>query len=612
MKKMSFVLLLLPVFAGSSNAQQPSPDWQINQGVQGRSMIPVPSENRTVAQAAGKTFPLDSRNNSSNANFRANPAGVPIGNLPPLSNTNTPARVVNAADYGAICNGSHNDTAAIQAALNTHNAFNLGLGLVNLVVQIPQGTCQITAPLLMGLHGSIVGQGESSKLWANYAAWVGTDYNLIEVSISSATPSQESVAERKLSNFTMLGSGNSAIATATAIEIKNTANVYNPTTHAIPYFLVENLQINGFDTGIEAQDLVASKIDNVGISQVRRGIVFNGDVVNVQVVNNQIQYASWSGTSNHSVSIGFFMLANSKYGAGCGTSIYCAPQGITFSGNKVVAFDYAVYDNQTISSSIDHNTLDYIGGGPAGTGAGVAFDANGVGGGIWVTENYFALNKNNAYGVYSAAVADKGLWVRDNYFVSYVTPVTSIGIAMAGSGTSYQNHITGNLFLNLAEGVALKQSLVDSEISENTGSSLIKHMIDLSGSSSLVHTGTSLNNNKSTDSLAVINEGTASGFVLGYNRSRTQLTGSFSAMGAGCAITPGAAGNSCSATITNQITFPDTRYIVTGCAVTGAATHNYVSTVAPITLGTQFVVTETASDATGAGGGTIACSVIHQ
>jgi hypothetical protein len=118
-------------------------------------------------------------------------------------------------------------------------------------------------------------------------------------------------------------------------------------------------------------------------------------------------------------------------------------------------------------------------------------------------------------------------------------------------------------------------------------------------------------NNKDGDSIPVVNEGTASGFVIGYNVSTTQLTGTFVATGTGCTYAAGI-GNNCAVTMTNPFAFADTNYKVSGCTVTGGTGLNGVTQAAAPSQGNIFPVYEVGLNTAGAGGGTIYCTVVHQ
>ena len=560
--------------------------------------------------------------------FSSNPSGIRIDDRRPWGATYvsgwkrwnlSPPQVVNVKDFGAVCNGLNDDTAAINAALAATFAWNTNLlANENLDVELPQGTCQITSPLKMGIHGSLTGQGDASKLWANYAAWKGSDHNAIEITATAALPGSQSIAERKLSDFTIFGSNNATIPDTTAIVIRNTANVYSPTEYAISAMSLDHIHIDAFDTGILAEDFKDSVIESVTISNVRRGIALDGQVLDVQISHGTIQIGSWGATSTHTSTTGLSIELNHKYGAGCGSKQYCAPQDIVVHDSTIIAFDNLIYDQQCVQLDIHDNALDSASRGPVGNGgSGVLIGPLGIAGGLWIKNNWIGVNGANAYGVQSTGIQGNGLWIEDNYFFPYIAPTTSSGIALTGASFVAGVHIVGNTFgqqngIGFEQDIDVKQPVVYSEIRNNFGIYTGQYMINLSGLNGLTHTNLVVDGNTDSDRIPVIhNDGTATGYTTGINRSPVQVTGTYVASGAGCSITAGAVGNSCSATIHNPVAFPDAYYQVTGCSVVGATDHVIVSTVAAPNSGATFAVAEVAMDATATGGGTINCTVVH-
>ena len=69
--------------------------------------------------------------------------------------------VANVLDFGAIGNGTTDDTAAIQAAINS-------LSVTGGVVYLPTNTYKITAPLTNTKSGvSLVGDGSAATIISN-------------------------------------------------------------------------------------------------------------------------------------------------------------------------------------------------------------------------------------------------------------------------------------------------------------------------------------------------------------------------------------------------------------------------------------------------------------
>src|ERR1700678_732724 len=193
-----------------------------------------------------------------------------LAQVPPVS-ASQPAAKVSARAYGAQCTGQGDDTAAIQAALDVQSAFNVAvLKNVNVDVELPQGTCVLSAPLRMGLYGSLVGQNDATTILAHYDRWQSKDYAAIDVAITGPIPSGEAVGQRRISNLRLLGANNSKIAHSVGIHIHNTVPKYE-LQYQVSYFNLADLFISGFDTGIEAEDWESSSIDNVNITAVRQG-----------------------------------------------------------------------------------------------------------------------------------------------------------------------------------------------------------------------------------------------------------------------------------------------------------------------------------------------------
>jgi hypothetical protein len=610
----------------SNGTQTPNADVLSNQYVVGQGSFSTIQSAISAAGASGSAvIPPDYAGRDF---FSSNPSGIRIDDRRPWGATYvagfkrwnlSPPQVVNVKDFGAVCNGLNDDTAAINAALAATFAWNTNLlANENLDVELPQGTCQITAPLKMGIHGSLTGQGDASKLWANYAAWRGSDHNAIEITATAALPGSQSIAERKLSDFTIFGSNNATIPDTTAIVIQNTANVYSPTEYAISAMSLDHIHIAAFDTGILAEDFKDSVIESVTISNVRRGIALDGQVLDVQISHGTIQIGSWGATSTHTSTTGLSIEVNHKYGAGCGNNQYCAPQDIVVHDSTIIAFDNLIYDQQCVQLDIHDNALDSASRGPVGNGgSGVLIGPLGIAGGLWIKNNWIGVNGANAYGVQSTGIQGNGLWIEDNYFFPYIAPTTSSGIALTGASFVAGVHIVGNTFgqqngIGFEQDIDLKQPVVYSEIRNNFGIYTGQYMINLSGLNGLTHTNLIVDGNSDSDRIPVIhNDGSATGYTTGINKSPVQVTGTYVASGSGCSITAGALGNSCSATVHNRVAFPDANYQVTGCAVVGASDHVVVSTVAAPSNGAAFSVAEIALNATATGGGTINCTVVH-
>lgn len=164
-------------------------------------------------------------------------------------NPHSPVRYVYAADYGAVCKGiasGIDDTTAINAALNTPYAYTQANGAyTDTVVVLPQGSCVISAPLNLGWHGSLVGQGsDSTYIVANYASWVGPTYNAISIVVSGAQAGGGSQGQRRISDFSLTGIYGTTIPNyTTGIFVNNTSNQPAPSQYAVPNISFDHLLI---------------------------------------------------------------------------------------------------------------------------------------------------------------------------------------------------------------------------------------------------------------------------------------------------------------------------------------------------------------------------------
>jgi hypothetical protein len=428
-----------------------------------------------------------------------------------------PANRVDARAYGAKCVGPcFDDTAAIQAALEVAYAYNVNLlKTVSGVVELPAGTCHITKTLKMGLHSSLIGQGEATILMVNYTTWKGgPDHNALEIGITGPIPSGEAVSQRRIEDFILMGIGNSAMPDSVGIHLYNTVGKYDQ-THQIPYFNIDNMMITGFDTGIEGEDWLSSSINNVNMSCVRQGIWLNGHAVNIQIGHTQLAYSSCANghTSDRSATVGLLLSANGKYCNNCTNY----PQGISFHDSSIVAFDDDVWIKQAITVSIHDSVLDYGAMGLINNGAGIRIST--VGGGLFIHHNYLSLNPSpSSYGIYSEANATDGVWIESNYLTSYdVSGKNSqIGILLAGGGPTRDWHINSNTFLHYSVGVQFKQAPAYSEVKGNFGERISGALIDLAGQPGLVYKSISVKDNTAPAASAV-RTGDAKGVTLESN-----------------------------------------------------------------------------------------------
>ena len=172
----------------------------------------------------------------------------------------------------------------------------------------------------------------------------------------------------------------------------------------------------------------------------------------------------------------------------------------------------------------------------------------------------------------------------------------TFGGAGVGPHQCFNCYFDGSLFRYVTNGLAFQESL-------NTGTGLFQMNIGTGGA-----TGTPVT------LVPVFNfNNTGGGFTVPLSIQQvTDSNGFGKAGGNGCAITAGAIGNKCLATITLPVTVtqPDTNYFVMGCQVTNAAVGTVVGGANTLTT-TTFTVEETATNTTSTGGGMIHCLIMR-
>ena len=97
-----------------------------------------------------------------------------------------PSTTIKAAEYGALCNGTNDDTAAIQAAVNGLSVVSGGVGLAGPLpmgsgtVELPQGRCEISAPIILMNYGSLIGSANGTWMTPK-EPWKSSNTDMVEV-----------------------------------------------------------------------------------------------------------------------------------------------------------------------------------------------------------------------------------------------------------------------------------------------------------------------------------------------------------------------------------------------------------------------------------------------
>jgi hypothetical protein len=450
-----------------------------------------------------KTVPTDTgRATPSDPPIFASDSNVEAGTSPYSA---LGATSINIRAQGATGDGHADDTSAIVAAISACTSAGGG------VVSIPQGTYRITSPLSVTASCSLVGAGEGSVILADFSSWAGAPY-AINMVYSGKVSDSQLIANRQLANFTLKGENNASLATWGIYEA-NTSNVDAP-NYQLTNWTFQNLSIAQFDTAIEAQDLVASAFENCSITAVRQGIVFNGNVVNIAMESNQIQYASWSFTPTHTASTGILLENNSKYTSG---SEGTYPEGIQINMlNTILSFDTLINLSRGLAIEIEGDILDSGGAGPAGSGSGISI-GNG-GDGYEISHNYIASANASSPAITMTNTLTNGWKIKDNSVIQCYAG-SGTGVLVNGTGNTINNgDLSGNNFVGCTNGVLFKQGMRYGLITHNMGHNISSALINLTGAASLSFAGTFIEKNIDADAgVAVVAVGDATGYQMGQN-----------------------------------------------------------------------------------------------
>jgi hypothetical protein len=548
-----------------------------------------------------------------------------------------------ARTYGAVCNGSNDDTDAINKAVNAAVAIAGGAAvpnppLVPITVELPAGLCLIHAPIVINGFGSLLGSANGTWI-AAAEPWRGTDYTMVEmVAPFSGVPGGNGTAtinryvkdinfrySSHLHNFTGVRVFNQTGLTP-AMPYPANADPYH---YQIPGIRIEGNTFYTMDTAIDLEDCGECFLENNQILFVRVGIIDGGNNFSVDVDNDAIKQGSNSFTSiKAGPTIGIQSYAETRWicrgGSGPGCSggrpekvKIVSPQGLSVSNTIVATFDMDADIINIQGGGFHDDGFDY---GGNGVQPGVANPTIRLGLINWfqidhclVANSQAGANPIEIIAPTSAAIDTSnfdGLWITDNYIQSYVAGSNGAGIYFLPGSYNHRNiYIVDNQFSKLGYGVLVKHPLAQSVIRGNYGFSINHALLLFNATGPDSYKGTVVDENTTPDSIPVITVSSGGGLVEQFNQSASQLTGLQVGSGKGCTFSAGSAGNYCSTIVTLPLAYPDTTYTVL-CAVQNGSGRNTVGSAVAET-GRTIKVIEVALSPQDTGGGEIVCTANH-
>ena len=227
-----------------------------------------------------------------------------------------PAASVKASDYGVQCNGIHDDTAAIQTAVDTATIVAGGVEIVppyprsGGTIQLPQGKCIIHRPIILSNYGSI--QGSANGTWLVAAEpWGGTPIDNAMVEIRQSWDKSlyhgqmTSSINRFVRNLNFIYAAR--VHSITAIKVFNQTGTTNsmpypaqntdPQQYQIPGVIIEGVAIYSMDTGIDMEDCGECVIHSSQVFYVKNGLIDGANNYSLVVDDSAIQSGSNSYTS---------------------------------------------------------------------------------------------------------------------------------------------------------------------------------------------------------------------------------------------------------------------------------------------------------------------------
>ena len=349
--------------------------------------------------------------------------------------------VLNVKDFGALGNGVHDDTAAIQTALNLATALNLGWR-----VEIPPGhyildatlTARLTGNNGLHVHGS--GSGETMLEWqipATATNQDGLDITAGGIALNTPFRQQPLVAGQfvKIEGLTFVANGYASHPAGNGVSVVASYNSATPST--LPFGTIDDVAFVG-----GGHSLPITNGPNSGYDAWLNGVYLKG-VQNVTIDGMAVYPPQLTSCSNGSNEAG--MTASCSWVAGAGILLDAdkfnyadQTQGVAVSGLDIKGYEagfaesgFTQGDGVTKSNFFGDEYAVVLGGGvilDQDSGPPVATTAFGYGGdyGFWVP-NTTGLSPGQSIVLTGAANAIPG-----------GASIASIGTAPDANGFGYR------------------------------------------------------------------------------------------------------------------------------------------------------------------------------
>lgn len=277
---------------------------------------------------------------------------APFTNAVAETVTNKLAQTVSVKDFGAVGDGVTDDTAAIQAAINSLPvAPNQG---VNAVVLSSNAIYKITSPLVLQRGQSLIGDG-TPQIVANFSSWSG-DLVAIKFVVESGVTTAQILNSFSQSSygFTLIGVNNSTVH-STGIKFYTTVSI--SVADAVNYAYsgtIRDITIAQFDTAMELLEASQVQYINIRIYSCVTGIYIHGKCTNLNFYALNITNPSNSFSSSTANTTGILIDSGFQYIGGAEGR----PEGLYFNGGLVYGHYNNVYDIRSLQSSFSDMIID--------------------------------------------------------------------------------------------------------------------------------------------------------------------------------------------------------------------------------------------------------------
>lgn len=235
-------------------------------------------------------------------------------------------QALNVKDFGAVGDGSTNDAASIQAAIDAASTAGGG------TVLFPRGTYKITTALAMKDKVDLVGFGGRSSIIAPNGC-DGLTYGYTS-----------SFGNSRISNIGIEGTSTTAkIGIYQAGTLNDADELYGIT--------IDNCLIRGFNVSIKFRTVRDVTIANNWLQDTNGGIHLVGKCLVVNIHDNKIVFAAGSGTgTQYGVYCDWF-----NYTSGSGN---VRPESVKIRDNTIYGFDYGIAFEASIFGLAEGNDIN--------------------------------------------------------------------------------------------------------------------------------------------------------------------------------------------------------------------------------------------------------------